>query len=105
MNAVGNGGWSNGVSATTPATVPEVVGKFAATAATATAIDLTWTAPDDGGNGITGYDLERKTASGSYTSVPSSVAANATSYSDSGLSKGTAYTYRIRAVNAVGNSS
>ena len=100
VNGVGSGDWSNGVRATTPADVPEVVSTLAATVTSVTAIDLTWTAPGNGGSAITGYRLERKTASGT---VSSSIAADATSHTDSGLNAGTTYTYRIRAVNGMGN--
>ena len=103
VNGVGSGDWSNGVRATTPADVPEVVSTLAATATSATAINLTWTAPGDGGSAITGYRLERKAGVGGYTLVSLSIAADATSHTDSGLNAGTTYTYRIRAVNAVGN--
>ncbi len=106
VNGVGNGGWSNEPSAATANaanTVPEAVADLAATSAGASVINLKWTAPGDGGSVITGYRLERKTASGGYTPVSSSIEANATSYQDTGLSAGTAYTYRIRAVNGVGN--
>ncbi len=104
INAVGTGAASNVASATTDAaTAPGAPTGLSATANGQTQIDLSWTAPGNGGSAITGYRLERKTAGGSYSAVSSSIAANATSYADSSLSAATAYTYRIRAVNAVGN--
>ena len=103
INSVGAGAASNVASATTTSAAPEAVADLAATSASASAINLKWTAPGNGGRVITGYRLERKTGAGSYAVVSSSIAANATSYADSSLSAGTAYTYRIRAVNAVGN--
>ena len=103
VNAGGTGDWSNQAATTTPATVPAAVDNLAATAISAGAINLTWTAPDDGGRAIKGYQLERRAGVGGYTLVSSEIAADTTSYSDSGLSKGTPHTYRIRAVNGVGN--
>ena len=104
-NPEGTGEWSATTSATVSATVPAAVDNLAATAASATAINLTWTAPGNGGSAIISYSLERKKASGSYTLVSSTIAADATSYADSSLAPGTAYAYRIRAVNAVGSGT
>jgi hypothetical protein len=62
---------------------------------------LTWQAPNDGGSPITGYKLYRKTASTSYALL-ATVGAGATSYSDTQLTAGETYTYRLTAVNANG---
>ena len=102
-NPEGTGRWSPTTSATTGTVAPEAVDDLAATATSASAINLAWTAPGDGGSAITRYRLERKTGGGSFSPVSSSIAADATSHTDSGLNAGTTYTYRIRAVNAVGN--
>ena len=76
------------------------------TGLTATAGDkqvaLSWTDPSD--SGITGYQVQRKAGSaawGSWTDIPSS-SATTTSYTVTGLTNGTAYRFRIRAVNAGG---
>ena len=106
INTAGTGAASNVASAATANAAnaaPEAVDDLAATSASTSAINLTWTAPGDGGSAITRYRLERKTASGSYSVVSSSIATDATSYADSSLNAGTTYTYRIRAVNGVGN--
>lgn len=53
----------------------------------------------------TGFKVERKTGvSGIYGEI-ASVGANATTYSDTGLSAGTTYYYRVRAYNTSGYSS
>ena len=103
-NAEGTGEWSATTAAATPsaAIAPEAVDDLAATAASATVIDVAWSAPGDGGAAISGYRLERKTGAGGYSAVSPGVAAGAESYRDSGRGVGTAYTYRIRAVNSVG---
>jgi transcriptional regulator CtsR len=61
-------------------------------------INLTWT--DNASNEI-GYTVERRVGSGSY-SVIANLIANSTTYIDSGLTSGTAYTYRVM---ALGNGS
>ena len=65
---------------------------------------LRWTNPNDAT--ITGYQYRQKAAGGSYgawTAVPAGGVRTST-YEISGLTNGTAYTFRIRAVNARGNS-
>ena len=83
---------------------PTVLGaptSLTATANSASAITLSWT---DNSDGETGFKIERKTGTGSYSEV-ATVGANATSYSNGSLSASTAYTYRVRAYNAGGNSA
>jgi hypothetical protein len=72
---------------------------FTATATSDTQITLSWQTAE----GADGYVLERKTGDGSYSQVatPSS---SLTEYADSGLSAGTAYTYRLKSVNSSGSS-
>jgi hypothetical protein len=72
---------------------------FTATTISDTAIKLSWAKVD----GVSNYTLERKTGDGGYSQVatPSS---SLTEYADSGLSAGTAYSYRIKSVNSSGSS-
>lgn len=67
-----------------------------AVSASTSQIDLSWTASTDN-VGVTGYKIYRN---GSYlTSV------TGTSYSNTGLSAGTSYTYYVKAYDAAGNES
>ena len=59
-------------------------------------VTLTWNAPSDGGSPITGYEYRYN--SGSWNTIPSSP----TSYTVTGLTNETTYTFEIRAVNANG---
>ena len=106
-NSKGNGPWSDAASATTDATAPSKITDLSATndPVYALDIDLSWTAPASNGANITGYHLQRKAGSGSYTSVSTSIAAGETSYEDKSLTPGTTYTYQIRAVNSAGNAA
>jgi hypothetical protein len=51
-----------------------------------------------------GFKIERKTGAGSYAEI-TQVAANTTSYRDSGLTVNTTYSYRVRAFNSAGDSA
>lgn len=103
-NAAGNSSYSNEVSATTAAAPPpNAPSVLAATASGSSTINLSWT---DNSTDETGFKLERKTGSGgTYSEIAGSIAANTTTYSNTGLTASTTYYYRIRAYNAVGNSS
>ncbi len=96
-NAAGWGSFSSAGSGT-PRTVP------AAPAITVTAGNkqnvISWSAPANNGASITKYEVSRKTGSGAYAVVNANV--TGTSYTDSSLTAGTAYTYKVRAYNAAG---
>jgi unsaturated rhamnogalacturonyl hydrolase len=74
---------------------------LAASTVSSSQINLTWA---DNSNNEAGFYIERKTGTSSYVQV-ASVAANITSYSNTGLAANTTYTYRVRAFNDTGNSS
>jgi fibronectin type 3 domain-containing protein len=89
---------SNVASATTsidPASPTTVT----AVASSPTQIDLEWT---DVAN-ETGYRLERSDGSGGWTTV-ATTGQDVTSSSDTGLTPGTTYAYRVFAMNAAGDS-
>lgn len=81
--------------------VPSPPGNLVATAESDTSISLTW---DDNSDYETGQRLERKTGAGDFTLVDD-LATDQTSYTDTGLTAGTTYSYRIRAYNLEGPSS
>ena len=72
-----------------------------ATAVSTSQINLSWT----GNSTETGFRIERSSSSGGpYTQI-TTVGANVATYSNTGLSSGTTYYYRVSAYNANGNSA
>ncbi|PYR58216.1 MAG: hypothetical protein DMF85_11390 [Acidobacteria bacterium] len=90
----------NNVPDTTPPSAPSNV---AATAVSFSQINLTWTAASDN-VGVTGYRVLR--CQGAGCAPTAQVAAPAgTSYSDTNLTPGTSYSYKVSAVDAATNVS
>ncbi len=82
------------VATTTPPSVPR---GLAGAVASATQINLTWTASTDSAGSVAGYNVFRNgTKVGTSTN---------TSYQDTGLSAGTKYTYAVSAYDTAGNTS
>ncbi len=69
------------------------------------ALDATWTAADDGGHTVTGYEIQWRSGSESYDESESSTrkaSVTGLSHRITGLTNGVSHTVRIRAVNSVG---
>ena len=102
VNSVGESVASNELSAkpAAGATVPGAPTLNSATPGNGT-VALAWSAPaSNGGSTITGYRIYRGTTSGGET--PLTTLANVTSWTDTGLSNGTTYYYKVSALNSVG---
>jgi len=84
--------YSNVASATTTA-APAAPSNLTATAVSSNRINLTWT---DHATNEGGFKLERSTNGVNFSQV-ASLAANTTSYANTGLASSTAYHYRVRA--------
>jgi hypothetical protein len=86
---------------------PAAPSNLVATALSSTQIGLTWTDNQGAGpDAETGFELVRATDSGFTANVVTTTpAANATSATSGSLTPSTTYYYRIRAVNAAGNSA
>jgi chitodextrinase len=99
------GSYSNTASATTPAPdtePPSAPGSLAASAVSGTQIDVSWGAATDN-VGVAGYRLERCQGSGCTAFTKLGTTITGTSFSDSGLSLNTSYSYIVRAQDAAGN--
>ncbi len=89
---------SKGAADTQPPSAP---GALVASAASFSAVDLSWAAASDN-VGVSGYTVSRSTDGTSFSAVGTS---STTGFSDLGLSGGTAYWYRVTARDAAGNES
>lgn len=99
--------YSSAVVGTTPTfsdtQAPSVPASLTAAAVSGTQINLSWGTSIDN-VGVTGYQLERCQGAGcaTFTQIAS---LTATTYTDSGLSPATTYSYRVRATDAANNLS
>jgi carboxypeptidase T len=104
-NANGDSDYSNTASATTQPnpTPPASPSGLTAAAVSTSQIDLSWT---DNSNDETGFKIERCTGAGCSDFVQiTTVSSNANSYSNTGLTASTSYSYRVRAYNAYDDSA
>jgi hypothetical protein len=104
VNSSGASAYSNESSATTsapPVPVPTAPSNLAASATSATGASLSWW---DMSNNETGFEVERKTGSAGTWSRVLTTGANVSTINDGGLTAGTSYFYRCRAVNGSGPS-
>ncbi len=81
----------------TDTTAPSVPTGVTVAATTASSVSLTWTASTDAGSGVAGYEVYRGT-----TRVGTSTT---TSFTATGLTADTAYSFTVRATDRVGNVS
>ncbi len=102
VNSAGSGNASNEASATPSAgtptpTPPGAPSSLSATAGNAT-VNLTWQAV----SGATTYNVYRGTAANGQSTTPVATNLTGTTYSNTGLTNGTTYFYKVRAVNTAG---
>ena len=91
------------ITVTRAGSVPGAPTGLTATVGESGDVTLSWTAPAAGG-AVSGYEYQQKAGTGPYgawTPIPGS-GPTTTSHIVTGLTSGTAYTFRVRAVNSVG---
>lgn len=104
VDAAGNASaFGNTVTFTTPATpadttAPTVPASLRSTASTTTSISLAWN-PSTDNVGVTKYEVYRG------TTLLATVSSSTLNYTVTGLTKNTAYTFKVRAGDAAGNWS
>ena len=102
-NAAGEGPWSPSGSGT-PRAVPDRPSAPTVSAASATSLRVSWTAPASGGSAITDYDVRYKRSSAS-TWTSHSFAGTGTSTTITGLATGRAHDVQVRAGNTSGEGA
>ncbi len=108
-NAIGDSGYSNVAAAKTLKveiiwpilTAPAAPSNLAADSVTQDGVALTWS---DNSNNESGFRIERSAGGSAYSEIDT-VSANSESLTDSAVTEGTTYNYRVRAYNSFGNSA
>ncbi|MBN1670390.1 MAG: lamin tail domain-containing protein [Kiritimatiellae bacterium] len=100
-NADGNSPYSAVAAAATLDGPPAAPTNLAVTATAPTAARLTW---EDRSGNETGFTIDRRISGGVWEAAVATVAADVTVHTDTGLTPGTLYDYRVRAGNAYGDS-
>jgi len=89
---------------TADTTAPSTVSGLGASAASSSQVNLTWSpATDTGGSGLSGYKIESCSGSG-CSNFAQIATTTSTSYSNTGLTASTSYSYRVRAYDVAGNN-
>jgi fibronectin type 3 domain-containing protein len=99
VNSSGTSGMSNEASATPQVSIPPAPTGLSATAGNAQA-GLTWSAS----SGATAYNIYRGTSAGGESSTPVATGVTGTTYTNTGLTNGTTYYFKVAAVNSAGTS-
>jgi titin len=108
INSVGTS-VASGEITITPATssagaLPGSPTGLVATPVSPTQATLSWSAPSNGGHPITGYKIEYRIGSGSYTELVPTTGSTITTYLHTGMTAGQVYVYRIYAITTFGQS-
>lgn len=96
-----SGNWWIPGGTVTP-TAPAAPSALKATATSSSQISLSWT---DNSSNEDNFKVEYSTNGGSTWTALATIAANTVSYSHTGLTASTAYTYRVNATNTIGSSA
>ena len=103
INSAGIGNPSNESTATT-FSIPSAPKNLSAIVISSSQINLSWTAPSNGGTPINGYKILRENScTGIFVTI--STTNSSTTYSDTGLNANTCYRYNVQAINAIGVGS
>ncbi len=101
LNVGGTSPFSNEASVATPPNPPLAPTDLIATVLSSTQVNLAWT---DNSDIETGYVVERRVEDGSFLEIET-LGASSTTFTDTGLSAETTYSYRVKAVGLGGPSS
>jgi fibronectin type 3 domain-containing protein len=104
VNAVGTGPQSAEANATPKAGAPTAPLGLTASGGNGS-VGLSWSVPaSNGGSPVTGYNIYRSTSPGGEGTTAIQAGVTTTSYTDSTVTNGTTYYYKVAAVNAAGTS-
>jgi len=103
VNGQGAGSTSASANAT-PQVRPIAPSGITVSIPTLTSLTLAWSAPDNGGSTITGYQVRYSTNSGGTWSNAVNTGSTSPSYVVPGLTTGSSYVFQIAAMNSLGTS-
>ena len=104
VNAVGTSPQSSEAAGLPAATAPSSPQSVVTTGGNSS-VAVAWSAPtSDGGSPVTGYNVYRGTVANGESSTPVASGLSTTGFTDTGLTNGTTYFYKVAAVNSVGTS-
>jgi predicted phage tail protein len=98
------GPYSNVATVTIPAPIPSLPGNLTATAVSGTQVNLSWVSSTETGGTISSYLVERCQGA-NCTSFAQIGTSTITTFSDTGLTGSTSYSYRVRASDTGGRLS
>jgi hypothetical protein len=104
-NAIGTGPYCSNSLPVTPSTIPSQPSAPTCISGNGQ-VTINWLAPANGGSAITDYAIQRKIngqADTTYANLADGVSAT-TSYTNTGLTNGVSYVYRVAAINSKGAS-
>ncbi len=102
MNTFGPGEWSAPTAPVTPVATAPSAPTFVDGTASSGSVSLTWVAGSDGGSPVNGWNVQ--VLKGTTLVKTVTVAGAAPEGTVTGLTNGTAYTFKVQALNAVGTS-
>ncbi len=106
INSVGTGSLSSATSSVTIPTVPGTpTGVTGSTGTTTKTVNISWTAPSNGGSAITGYTVSAYTGTTLIGTATVTGVTNTNLAFSPALTSGTTYTFKVAATNAVGTGS
>ena len=104
-NASGNGPWSSDFDATPTAAAPDQIEQIVSRVQDQ-AVAFRWSEPSNGGSALTNYLLQWKSGAQSYnTTRQDTIPPGQPNYTKTGLTNGTPYDFRLRAINNVGSGT
>jgi len=103
INAIGSSGVSSTSNTVTIPTSPVAIANVSASLLFINSSNITWSAPSDNGSPLTNYRINYKINAGAYSEL-ATVLAGTLSYTHL-VTYGSAYTYAVYAINAIGTSS